>query len=260
MQVCTNCEVEQPIDLFGKYKTNRNGKEIVRTRTECKSCRVKKEKIRSMNNVEKANSYKKKYKENNKEKVRESENNRVKNKRKNDPLYNIKEDIMRKTRFYLFEKQTNIDVGCSVDQFRKWFEYQFKGDMNWDDASWQCDHIIPLSFFDLTNKTEYKLASHWSNVRPINGNENRSKSNKIIESLILDHAKKLKEFLNITNQNSVETCYWQRVELWYGKNAQDDDNSNFKDYLKWLIRNEAPKGSENLPMGNAQRLNDSGSA
>ena len=58
-------------------------------------------------------------------------------------------------------------------------------------------------------------------------------------------------------QNNVETCYWQRVELWNGKNEQDDDK--FKDYLKWVIRNEAPKGNPRFPTGNAQRLNGSGS-
>lgn len=235
---CNSCEEEKQEDDFGKYTDNRTGK--IRTRKECKSCRVKREDLRSKENRERSNSYKTKYKNNNKDKVRESENIRVKLKRVNDPQYNIKESLVKKTREHLIQdKWVNI-IGCTSKQFRTWFEYCFTTDINWDTLdNWECDHVIPLSYFDLNNDNEYKLASHWTNIRPLLSKENKIKGNKILPIVIKNHISQVIKFLSINThyQTSMETCWWQREKLWYGKNEQIEED--FEDLLKRTIRSQA---------------------
>jgi hypothetical protein len=106
---------------------------------------------------------------------------------------------------------------------------------------WEVDHVIPLSMFDLTVVSQYNLACHWSNLRPMTKKENKEKSDKIDSLIIYNHITKILEFLSTHNdyQTSVETCWWMRLQLIQGNNVQD--NEELKDLLKWIIRSEAPK-------------------
>jgi hypothetical protein len=63
----------------------------------------------------------------------------------------------------------------------------------------------------------------------------------LIKNAILNHVNSIKTFLNLHNdyQTSLETCWWLRVELRYGKNVHDEEK--FEDFLKWTIRSQASK-------------------
>ena len=52
-----------------------------------------------------------------------------------------------------------------------WENYGLKG--------WHVDHIIPISFYDLTNEDEVKKACHYSNLQPLWWQDNLEKGNKI---------------------------------------------------------------------------------
>lgn len=69
------------------------------------------------------------------------------------------------------------DVGCSVGDLILWLEQQFQVDMTWENyGEWHVDHIIPLSNFDLEDKTQFIKACHWFNLRPLWAKENLSRS------------------------------------------------------------------------------------
>ena len=64
-----------------------------------------------------------------------------------------------------------------IQSIRQWFEYQFSGDLNWDNfgKSWQFDHIIPVVYFDHTLEIELKMCWNFTNLRvePFQLNKNR---------------------------------------------------------------------------------------
>ena len=86
-----------------------------------------------------------------------------------------------------------ILIGCSVDQFRQYFEHNHfqeaeKEWMSWDNwggkrchknRSWELDHIMPVSSFDLTNEEELKKCFHWSNLQPLSWQDNMEKRDSI---------------------------------------------------------------------------------
>ena len=154
-------------------------------------------------------------------------------------------NILRK-----YKAQSSIKtLACTKKQLVDWIEYQFDGTMTWMNYGkhWHIDHVIPVSFFDLTNVLEQNICFNWSNLRPLERIANISKSNKIQENTIIDHIQIITKFISLNNgyQTSIETCWWQRVKLWYGKNPQVD--GNFKSFLKWVIRSEDPKTSIIVP-------------
>ena len=64
------------------------------------------------------------------------------------------------------------DLGCSLDELRQHIESKFQPGMTWDNwgrgpGTWQLDHIMPLSKFDLTNRQHFILACHYLNLQPL---------------------------------------------------------------------------------------------
>jgi hypothetical protein len=61
-------------------------------------------------------------------------------------------------------------LGCSILEFKEYIENLFEDGWRWDKASWgpvwHLDHIIPLSWFDLSNPADIAKACHFSNIRP----------------------------------------------------------------------------------------------
>ena len=84
-------------------------------------------------------------------------------------------------RRYVLEKQPSIYYApffaLDIKKLRVWFEMQFARGMNWDSfgKTWQFDHIIPVVYFDFSDKNELKLCWNFTNLRiePIHLNKNR---------------------------------------------------------------------------------------
>ena len=80
------------------------------------------------------------------------------------------------------------DLGCSIEyligrleskfhmnsktgEIMSWYNYGFYG--------WHIDHIIPLDYFDLTNREEFLVACNYKNLQPLWANKNYSKSDNL---------------------------------------------------------------------------------
>lgn len=89
-------------------------------------------------------------------------------------------------------------IGCSIQELKKWLEYQFDEDMTWENQGeyWHIDHVTPCASFDLTNEEELKKCFSWENLRPCTGIENIEKKDKIIPKLIEDHKKICEKYKN----------------------------------------------------------------
>jgi len=278
MKTCRICKKEKELSEFHERKL-KNG---IGYRNECKECRCNTEKQRRQNNIEefkkrdkeyyeknkkinnkKSKEYsiknhekiienKKNYYEKNKEKIRiyhlqnkTKRNTRIKLRKKQNPIFSIKESIRTRIHEALNKKISNTTIklfGTSNENLKKWIEYQFDDKMNWENYSsyWVIDHVIPVAFFNLFDNFEKLICNNWTNLRPLEKKRNIVKSNKILVDEILNHIKILNQIslLNKGYQAYLESSMWRRVELRYGKNSTDEEN--FKNLLKWAIRSQAP--------------------
>lgn len=82
-------------------------------------------------------------------------------------------------------------LGADLPFIRKWIAFQFDDNMSWKNQGkyWHIDHVIPCNSFDLSIEEDRYKCFHWRNLRPLEGSENDSKSDKIIPSEIKNHKK-----------------------------------------------------------------------
>lgn len=90
----------------------------------------------------------------------------------------------------------------------------------------------------------------------INGNTTDTSGVSQYAATLSNCGKPLK---HIQYQTTVEKHWWQRLELWYGKNLYDDETCIHTRYLKWAIRSQDPNVNNDKTMDKVQRLNGSGS-
>ena len=91
---------------------------------------------------------------------------------------------------------TETLLGCSFEHVKSYLESKFQPEMTWENyGRWHIDHIIPCSFFDLTDSNQQKMCFNYRNLQPMWKLDNISKCNRfsIDETIPL-----LKELCNIT--------------------------------------------------------------
>jgi hypothetical protein len=101
------------------------------------------------------------------------------------PKNKIANNLRRRLRDFvkkgLRKQATTALVGCSKDDLVKWIEGQFKRGMRWDNyGEWHIDHKDPCAMFDLTDEAQQRICFHYSNLRPMWGEDNIAKGAKII--------------------------------------------------------------------------------
>lgn len=123
------------------------------------------------------------WKKNNPEKRREMDR-RYLNK---DPIRKIIRNM--RTRIYTILNRTGSEkanhtikmLGCSRKFLKEHLESQFYSyineygktiNMSWDNfgsgsGTWQVDHVVALTLFNLNNKEEQLIANHWTNLQPL---------------------------------------------------------------------------------------------
>jgi hypothetical protein len=72
------------------------------------------------------------------------------------------------------------DLGCSIEELKFYLETQFQEGMSWDNYSlngWHIDHIVPLTYFDLTDRDQLLKACHYTNLQPLWAEDNHRKYN-----------------------------------------------------------------------------------
>ena len=193
-KVCNECGLEKSLSEFYKRTDTPTG-----YRNNCKECKLKNNHTWLKENKEKVSSISKIWRKKNKEtirerikeweiknyrKLRDRKNKRAKERRKEDPIFNLKNKVRCRLRKYLMilnitkKNKTFEIVGCTPEFLKEHLETQFINGMSWDNRSeWHIDHIIPLS----SAKTEeelYKLC-HYSNLQPLWAGDNLSKGTKV---------------------------------------------------------------------------------
>lgn len=193
-RICKKCNLSKNIGEFSKNKKCKDG-----YTHRCKKCTSEYNKKYWQNNIEKLTKINKEYYKNNKEhfKVRNKEyyennkkqifkqcNIRKKQRKQEDINYRLSCNLRTRLSNALKRDQKAgsaiDDLGCSIDEFKKYIESQFEEWMTWDNyGDWHIDHIKPLANFDLTDKEQLKKACHYTNLQPLEKTKNIIKSNNI---------------------------------------------------------------------------------
>jgi hypothetical protein len=76
-------------------------------------------------------------------------------------------------------KHTIEYIDCNIDKLKKWIEWQFDSNMNWENygSYWHIDHVIPCANYKVSKNLDI---FKWCNLRPLQANKNLSKNDKII--------------------------------------------------------------------------------
>jgi hypothetical protein len=212
---CVKCENIKQINDFRKYHENNRYSNV------CKKCLNDMDKIRKKNlrktkaetfivECEKCNEKKPlkdfaKLKKFYKKKIclscypsflTEQKTEWCRNQHNTNMNYRIKKSLAARLRCVLTKNTSTMNyIGCNIQYFREWLEYNFTEDMNWDNYGtyWSIDHIIPVCKYDLTNEDEKLKCWNWSNMMPVTINYNSSKKN-IDTNQINYIVKKLEKF------------------------------------------------------------------
>ena len=105
-------------------------------------------------------------------------------------------------RRYVLEKSICTDYapyfGLDVENMRQWFEYQFPPDIGWKDFAkkWQFDHIIPVTYFDFSEKAELKICWNFTNIRVELFQINKDRGNRLDVLAAKNYFKELYEKTN----------------------------------------------------------------
>lgn len=146
-----------------------------------------------VNNKEKIVKKSKKYYIKNKDKIRQKHlewcrknPEYTKNRRNTNIQFRIKENLRSRLHMAIKNNQKSgsaiRDLGCSIDELKIHLEKLFLPSMtwtNWSRDGWHIDHILPLSYFDLTDRAQFVRACHYTNLQPMWATENLQKYNKV---------------------------------------------------------------------------------
>lgn len=71
--------------------------------------------------------------------------------------------------------------GLDIGNLRKWIELQFKDEVRWENFGtlWQFDHIVPVTYFDFSNRNDLILCWNFINIRVEKNEFNKNRGNRI---------------------------------------------------------------------------------
>lgn len=135
-------------------------------------------------NLEKRREATRVYRAQNPDKVRES-NRKANQRRKCSLSWKLGYCLRNRVRLAIKNNQkvgsAVRDLGCTIEELKKYLESKFKPGMTWDNWSrsgWHIDHVKPLSSFDLNDIEQYRAATHYTNLCPLWAHENLIKGAK----------------------------------------------------------------------------------
>jgi hypothetical protein len=233
---CVKCEIKRCIDKFRQYPNNSYSTTCKKCLNEMDKLRKKNQRQKRLNNCvticEKCNTEKKLYnfaklKKNYKRKIcldcyptflKEQNAEWCKNERNTNMNYRIKKSLAARLRNVLNKNDTTMNyIGCNIQYFREWLEYNFTEEMNWENygSYWSIDHIIPVCKFDLSDEDEKFKCWNWSNMMPVTVKYNSSKKNIIMEQInyIIEKIEKFKEEGSTTKWFSSEFIFNKELVL-----------------------------------------------
>jgi hypothetical protein len=180
--VCIKCARRLPLDMFPKDTSNRLGfhysckdcyNEYRREKSHTEEYRAKnKEKSARFRATKEGREYMRAYGQ---KRLDENEQARM-----NLRLHNSLRKMIHRPTYNGCMVEL---VGCSRKKFIDFMESQFEEGMSWDNYGkiWHVDHIVPCSYFDLTDKDDQRVCFNWRNSQPLFSKENFSKGNTLTE-------------------------------------------------------------------------------
>ena len=123
----------------------------------------------------------------------------------NNPIQKVIEAYRGRIRALIKDSRSDSDcsidwLGCSIDFFKKWLEYNFTNEMTWENHGtyWHLDHITPCASFDFYKYEDRHKCFHWSNIAPLEAKENIIKHKKILHEHISFYKDRAEQFLTET--------------------------------------------------------------
>lgn len=114
------------------------------------------------------------------EKIKLKNSEYVRNRRNNDKMFKMKDNLSSLLRSALKNKRIKENtkafkvIGCDYETLKNHIESQFKHGMTWENkGQWQIDHILPLS--KAIDERHLIDLCHYTNIRPLWSSENQSK-------------------------------------------------------------------------------------
>lgn len=212
---CTKCGKELPLDQFYQQKSRNNS---IGYKSECNNCDKARSTRWARSNREKINKRRRDKYKNNPDGVKRSNakwrgNNPIKYRTSIDKWEEANPEKIKATKINYRRRHRLIDLdfkiteniraamhgalnrntksghtvellGCSIEYLRHYLENQFTEGMAWNNYGvhgWHIDHVIPLSYFDLTDPSQQRRAWHYTNLQPLWARDNLKKKSKIIE-------------------------------------------------------------------------------
>lgn len=127
-------------------------------------------------------------------------------------------------------KSSIVYLGCDIEFLKKWLEFRFDENMNWDNLGtyWHIDHVLPINRFNLTNDDDKMVCFNWTNLQPLTSTENLQKKDKLLLHYYFNNIVNVTRFNSQNNQFLGyqivnESLRWLRLELRYGKNPSYDN-------------------------------------
>jgi ribosomal protein L28 len=190
-KVCFTCKIEKPAKEFWEDSRSVDGLSY-----NCASCGAKRAEeynkslgeefiIKSRErakkwykkNIEHVKQYQREYNKENHAYVSARQLRVEKERYHTDPNFNITLKLRKRLRGALYAqfvlkkgKRTLDFLGCSLDQFKFYFEAKFTEGMSWDNflaGKIHIDHIIPCASFDLIKPEEQAKCFHYTNLQPL---------------------------------------------------------------------------------------------
>jgi hypothetical protein len=100
-----------------------------------------------------------------------------------DPIGHLSNIVRSRTNQALKATKSKASIkylGCTIDEFKKHIEKQFKDGMTWDNhGKWHIDHITPLKY-DNPSIEETMKRLHYTNTQPLWAKDNIAKGNRYI--------------------------------------------------------------------------------
>jgi hypothetical protein len=141
-------------------------------------------------NWDKIYEYKRKHRQDNIEHYNELHRQYARKRRKGDVQFKLASNIRGRISKLIKrgdKSQHSFElVGCTVEELKLWLESGFEEGMSWDnwgkskigECKWQIDHIIPVTWFDLSDSEQQKRCFHYTNLQPMWWLDNIRKGNR----------------------------------------------------------------------------------
>ena len=137
------------------------------------------------NNLEKVKERFDDWKERNKDSYRESRTIFQREKRRNNPVFRMQQNLRRRLHWAVTHQETTKDettmklVGCDLENLVDYLESNFQENMSWENyGEWHVDHVRPCNSFDLSDEGQQQVCFNWRNLLPLWGEENQIKADR----------------------------------------------------------------------------------